>query len=195
MANYDGFRPLDVVFGGLPKPEQLSRDRDAQRFALAQYVYALAPPTNPNPIDSLSRRGRGIFEREDGGRCHTPPPYTSNKLTPVVGFAVPARHFETYDIVPVVVGTDPGLALGTRRRTGYYKVPSLRGEWYRGPLEHNGSVATLEDWFDPRRAEDGYVPTGFKGAAGEARPWRGHRFGLSLAPDERHALIAFLRTL
>jgi len=36
----------------------------------------------------------------------------------------------------------------TRKGTGYYKVPSLRGLWYRGPYEHDGSVATLEDWFD-----------------------------------------------
>ena len=34
------------------------------------------------------------------------------------------------------------------RGTGYYKVPSLKGVWYRGPFEHNASIATLEDWFD-----------------------------------------------
>ncbi len=34
------------------------------------------------------------------------------------------------------VGTDPFLALKTRRGTGYYKVPSLKGVWYRGPFEH-----------------------------------------------------------
>jgi hypothetical protein len=26
---------------------------------------------------------------------------------------------------------------------------SAKGVWYRGPFEHNVSVATLEDWFDP----------------------------------------------
>jgi len=41
-------------------------------------------------------------------------------------------------------------------------VPSLRGVWYRGPFEHNGSVATLEDWFDPAGLRDDYVPTSFK---------------------------------
>jgi hypothetical protein len=41
-------------------------------------------------------------------------------------------------------------------------VASLRGVWYRGPFEHNGSVATLEDWFDPKRLRDDYVPTGFR---------------------------------
>jgi cytochrome c peroxidase len=49
------------------------------------------------------------------------------------------------------IGTDPRSALTTRRGTGYYKVPSLKGVWYRGPFEHNGSIATLEDWFDPKK--------------------------------------------
>lgn len=42
-------------------------------------------------------------------------------------------------------------------------MPSLKGVWYRGPFEHNGSVATLEDWFDARRSREDYVPTGWKG--------------------------------
>ena len=93
-----------------------------------------------------------MFEREGCARCHTPPLYTSNKLTPVAGFTSPAGHAAKDDILNVSVGTDPNLALRTRRGTGFYKVPSLKGVWYRGPFEHNGSVATLEDWFDPRRA-------------------------------------------
>jgi hypothetical protein len=48
-------------------------------------------------------------------------------------------------------GTDPNLALKTRRGTVYFKVPSPKGVWYRSMFEHNGSVASLEDWFDARR--------------------------------------------
>ena len=67
--------------------------------------------------------------------------------------------------------------------------------WYRGPFEHNGSVATLEDWFDPQRLGPGYQPTGWKGPHGtKARAVPGHRFGLNLSPDDRRALIAFLKT-
>jgi hypothetical protein len=83
----------------------------------------------------------------------------------------------------------------TRRGTGYYKVPSLRGLWYRGPFEHNGSIATLDDWFDPARLRDDYVPTGFRGHAFKIRAIKGHEFGLKLKPDEKKALIAFLQTL
>jgi hypothetical protein len=115
-------------------------------------------------------------------------------LTLAQGFTPPREHLERYDIVPFSVGTNPDLALKTRRGTGYYKVPSLKGVWYRGPFEHNGSVLTLEDWFDLRRLEDDYIPTGFKGLR-PTRPVPGHQFGLNLTPDEKRSLIAFLKTL
>jgi hypothetical protein len=83
----------------------------------------------------------------------------------------------------------------TRRGTGYYKVPSLKGVWYRGPLQHSGAVATLEDWFDSDRLRADYVPTGFRGLDGAPRPVAGHPFALSLSEEDREALIAFLRTL
>jgi hypothetical protein len=136
-----------------------------------------------------------VFEREGCAGCHTPPLYTNNALTPAVGFQPPADHAKKFTVMPIAVGTDPGLALKTRRGTGYYKVPSLKGLWYRGPIEHNGSVASLEDWFDPRRLRDDYVPTGFKGYGVTTRAVKGHEFGLKLSAEDRRALIAFLKTL
>lgn len=38
------------------------------------------------------------------------------------------------DILGMSVGTDPDLTLKTKRGTGYYKVPSLKGVWYRGSI-------------------------------------------------------------
>jgi hypothetical protein len=93
------------------------------------------------------------------------------------------------------VGTDPGLALKTRKGTGYYRIPSLRGLWYRGLYEHNGSVSSLEDWFDPRRLRDDYVPSGWKGPGVKTRAVPGHKFGHDLPQDDKRALIAFLKTL
>ena len=116
-------------------------------------------------------------------------------ITPVAGFKVPEEDRKKYQILGVSVGTDPFLATKTRRGTGYYKVPSLKGVWYRAQFEHSGSVATLEDWFDPRRLRDDYVPTGFKGYGVTTRAVKGHEFGLNLPVEERRALIAFLRTL
>jgi hypothetical protein len=58
-----------------------------------------------------------------------------------------------------------------------------------------GSVATLEDWFDPRRLREDYRPTGFVGYGVATRAVKGHEFGLSLPGEEKLDLIAFLRTL
>lgn len=171
------------------------RYSDEQLYALALYLYSLRPPPNPNRFDALAARGKEIFERERCARCHTPPLYTNNKLVPVDGFEPPADHKQRFDVLEERVGTDPRYALETHKGTGYYKVPSLKGVWYRGPFEHNGSVATLEDWFDSARLRDDYVPTGFKGYGVKTRAVKGHEFGLRLEADEKTALIVFLRTL
>lgn len=183
---------LPALGPGLLLEERMS---DAQLYALARYLYSLQPPRNLNHPTPLSARGARIFTREGCERCHTPPLYTNNTLTVAEGFTPPPEHLARYAITPVTVGTDPTLALRTRKGTGYYKVPSLKGVWYRGPFEHNGSIATLEDWFDPARLRDDYIPTGFRGIGLQTRSIRGHEFGLRLPPDEKAALIAFLKTL
>jgi len=198
LGSYGGFIPADrIAFQHLPDPEKISNGRysDEQLYALALYVYSLQPPTNPNKFDAIAARGQKVFEREGCAGCHTPPLYTNNKLTPTEGFAVPKDHRTKYGILAISVGTDSNLALQTRRGTGYYKVPSLKGVWYRGMFPHDGSCAALEDWFDPRRLRDDYVPTGFKGYGIQTRSVKGHEFGLKLGVDDRRALIAFLKTL
>lgn len=190
---YGSFTPIPLP----PDPSTTRRYSDEMLYALASYLYSLKPPPNPNPFNELAAQGKVVFEREGCDHCHKPPVYTNNKLLPVAQYRFPAGsiHPQSKDIIPFPIGTDPGLTLHTRRGTGFYKVPSLRGVWYRGPFEHSGSVATLEDWFDPRRLRDDYVPTGFRGAGVTARAIRGHPFGLELSDQDRKALIAFLKTL
>ena len=201
LGSFDGFVPAALDGKTLAPPGQGQfngagdRYSDAQLYALAQYIYSLAPPANPNQPDARTRRGQEVFTASGCARCHTPPLYTANQLVPADGFTPPADHLKRYDILDARVGTDPALTMTTRRGTGYYKIPSLKGVWYRGPFEHSGSVATLEDWFDPRRLRDDYVPTGFKGFGVTTRAVKGHPFGLALSADDRAALIAFLKTL
>lgn len=194
-ARFGDYIPFEPFQGKLPDAKDEERYSDEQLYAVALYLYSLKPPPNPNKFDQRAARGKRVFEREGCATCHTPPLYTNNKLTPASGFTPPEDHFKQFHIMNVYVGTDPRLALSTRRGTGYYKVPSLRGVWYRGPFEHNGSVATLEDWFDPRRLKDDYVPTGFLGAGVKTRAVKGHPYGLQLSEKERSDMIAFLKTL
>jgi mono/diheme cytochrome c family protein len=168
------------------------RYSDPQLYALASYLYSLRPPANPNRFDARARRGEALFASEKCGQCHTPPLYTSNRLIAADGFEAPA---DAADVIPGHIGVDPRYALDSRKGTGYYKIPSLKGVWYRGPFGHNGSAATLEDWFDPARLSPDYTPTGFKGYDGKTRSIPGHPFGLRLAPAQRADLLAFLRTL
>ena len=172
---FGDFRLVDPV----PDPTKMDRYSDEQLYALARYLYSLRPPANPSRRDAQADRGQRVFAREGCDACHTAPLYTSNALTPASGFDIPADHRSRYRIIDRPVGTDADLAMRTRKGTGYYKVPSLKGVWYRGPFQHAGVVKTLEEWFDSSRLSR--VP--------------GHPFGLGLTPDDRLTLIAFLKTL
>jgi len=196
LASYDGFIPAGFPdFKKLPDATSGSRYSDEQLYAVSLYVYSLKPPPNPNKFDALAAKGKIVFEREGCSMCHRPPLYTSNKLTLAEGFTPPPGAAQKYNILPISVGTDPGLALNTRRGTGYYKVPALTGVWYRSMFGHSGWCATLEDWFDPNRVRDDYVPTGFKPYGAKTYAVKGHPFGLDLSQNDRKALIAFLKTL
>ncbi len=182
-ARYGDFQPVNI--------KQL-RYSDEQLYALALYLYSLQPPSNPNAFDNGARRGQRVFNQQGCAGCHTPPLFTSNRLTPAAGFRIPEQLRKTDEIIDISVGTDSALALRTRRGTGFYKVPSLRGVWYRNAFGHMGQSETLEEWFDPARLNPDYVPKGFHLAPG---PIKGHEFGLKVSEVERRALIAFLKTL
>jgi hypothetical protein len=168
---------------------------DSSLYALALYLYALEPPRNPNRGDERAVAGEKIFQRESCASCHTPPLFTNNKLTLASGFVPPPDKPASLDVLTVSVGTDPGLALRTRKGTGYYKVPSLKGVWYRGHYLHDGAVASLEEMFDPARLKDTHIPGGWRPPGVGTRAIPGHEFGLRLSPMEREQLIAYLRTL
>jgi hypothetical protein len=187
----------DAIYGsyrtrpGLPP----SRYPDDVLFALAKYIYSLDAPLSPYRDDPNALTGKQIFEREGCATCHAPPLYTNNKLTLAKGFKPAVDHPYTTDIMSLSVGTDPGRAMETRVGTGFYRVPSLRGVWYRNLFGHQGDVATLEEWFDPARLRDDYVPSGWKGFNRTSRSVPGHEFGLTLTTTDKRALIAFLKTL
>ena len=171
------------------------RAPDEALYALAMFIYSMEPPANPNRNNPGIADGQKVFQREGCGGCHTPPLYTNNRLTLASGFTPPAAHFKFLDIMRVSVGTDPNLALKTRKGTGYYKVPSLKGVWYRGRYLHDGSLTTLEEMFDPARLRDNYAPTGFMPPGEKTRAVPGHVFGMKLNERDRTALLAFLRSL
>jgi hypothetical protein len=172
------------------------RYADEVLYAIGVYLMSLQPPKNPNPAaPEVLMRGEQVFRREGCVNCHVPPNYTSGRLTLAQGWEPPANHPNHDDIAPVSVGTDPGLALKTRKGTGFYKIPSLRGVWYRPRLLHDASVTSLEEMFDAARLGPEYEPKGWNPPGVTKRAVPGHTFGLSLNAEDRSALLAFLRSL
>jgi hypothetical protein len=192
--SYGGFKPDSSPDTAIVK--RYTRFSDAQAYALAKYLYSLKPLPNPNKaLPELILKGSKVFEQETCIDCHTPPFYSSNKLTPAAGFIPPKEDFGKYDILDLSVKTDPGLALYSRRGTGYYKVPSLIGVWNRSALMHSGYVTSLEEMFNPARLKDDFMPSGFNPNVDKPFPVLGHSFGLYLSGDDKKALFAFLRAL
>lgn len=172
----------------------VKRTPDALLYALALYIYSLQPPPNPNPATAQTRRGEAVFQSAGCGNCHTPPLYTNNRLTLAKGFEAPPSLLKQADILPVSVGTDPNLALKTRKGTGLYRVPSLRMIWLEACFLHDGSIGTLEELFDRARLKREFRSSNWS-AVVPPHAVSGHPFGLNLDSADRAALIAFLKTL
>jgi hypothetical protein len=194
LNDFNGFTPFNRPVD--PAKGNVTRFSDEQLFALAKFIYSLKAPKNPTVYPkSLVERGKNIFTEQTCITCHTPPLYSSNKLTPVDGFDPSDDQLEKYDIVNKSVGTDPGLTLYTRRGTGYYKIPSLIGAWNRTAFLHGGYLANLEDMFDSTRFNADYIPTGYKPIWAEHMAVKGHPFGTKLNKEDKDALLAFIRSL
>lgn len=137
-------------------------------LGLAVYLYALGDALGPPP--STDSPGARIFLARCA-RCHAPPTFSGGRVT--------AEE----------VGTEGSVARSVERGTGFYRVPSLRGVGARAALLHDGAAAGLEGLFDPERTRPNYTGSRRGG------PIAGHAYGLDLAPDERAALLGFLRAL
>ncbi len=94
--------------GAAPEPERVRRDRGARQGGV---------------------RAGGLRHVSHAAAVHEQHAHASARVHRA------CRHISaTYDVLRVSVGTDPRLTLQTRRGTGYYKVPSLKGVWYRGAV-------------------------------------------------------------
>ncbi len=140
----------------------------ALAWALAMYVYSLAPPPASAPT---SGQGVAVFDAHCRS-CHGNAAYGGRTI------AVAA------------IGTNPALATGKGRGTGAYRVPALVRVREGAPYLHDGSVSSLAELLSPARLAPGY-------AAGRLGPGPipGHVAGTNLPEVDRAALIAFLETL
>ncbi len=141
-------------------------------WALAMYLYSIAPPpAQAPPEDPALARGSLLFD-EHCRSCH--------------GSAVHGG-----DPMPAdKVGTDPSLAHGQARGTGRYRVAPLVRIVDGAPYLHDGSVPSLELLLSSERLQPD-----FTGGTRGPGPVPGHLYGMDLPAADRDALIAYLEIL
>jgi cytochrome c5 len=149
----------------------LIRPPRALAWALAMYVYSLAPPARTVAASPDAVRGAAVFDAHCRS-CHANAAYGGRA------------------IAATTIGTNPALATGRGRGTGTYRIPPLVGVRDGAPYLHDGSIASLSELVSPARLQPGY-------AAGRLGPGpiAGHLAGTDLAAADRAALLAFLETL
>jgi hypothetical protein len=183
------------VLANMGLQKGIHRTPDALLYAVALYINSLEGPPNPNQFDAEAKRGQKIFmKRENCAQCHTPPFYSNNKLTLAEGFTPSADEIKELDIMNVSVGTDPGLALKTRKGTGFYRVPSLKMIWTANSYLHDGSIGSLDELFNSNRLKADFRSSNWSPNT-PSHAVRGHPFGLDLNDSDRAALVKFLKTL
>jgi hypothetical protein len=194
LTSYGDGPAAHLVLANMGLAGGVHRTPDPLLYALALFIDSLKPPPIPPANLELAAKGKNIFMHAQCPGCHTPGLFTNNRLTLAQGFHPSETIMKAYNVMPVSVGTDPGLALDTRKGTGFYRVPSLRMLSLNAAFLHDGSVGSMEEFFDPARLRDDYHSSNW-GAATAAHAVKGHLFGLDLNPQDRAALVAYLRTL
>ena len=186
------------------------------------YLRDLEPPHYPLPLDrDLVARGETLFQQSCAD-CHADGGSRTGTAIPLEEIGTDAAHVLTWtdddaqrmNKVTGLLGMEDAALQGAQ---GYVAKP-LVGVWLLGPYLHNGSVPSLLDLltppsarpvdfyrgldlFDPQRV--GFVSTGAKAAAEGFRfdttqtgnGNGGHLYGTDLSPDDRSALIEYLKTL
>jgi len=187
-----------------------------------RYLSAVRPPAYPLAIDrQLADSGAALFERHCGS-CHSAGGPRTGTVIPIAEVGTdPSRLAAwTHTAADAYIGYSAGHPWSFshfRPSTGYVAVP-LDGLWLRAPYLHNGSVPTLDDLLTPAESRPSFFWRGYNVYDGRrvgfmtaghdaqatgtafdtAKPGngnRGHLYGTSLVPDEKRALIEYLKTL
>jgi CxxC motif-containing protein (DUF1111 family) len=186
MGITNDFFPEELAFGisaaqmkrcdPIPDPEDRPNPRTRRRGIdnFEAFMKFLAP-AGRGPIDESVRAGEAVFGAAGCAACHVPSLQTGANVNPVF-------HRKTVALFSDLLLHDVGTGDGIRQEAAgpqEFRTPALWGLRLRRPLLHDGTAATVEDAI----AHHG----------GEAAPSRARV--AALPPEQRTALLAFLRSL
>jgi len=154
-----------------------------QLAPLADYIWTLRAPDNPDPPDpQLVAEGERLFADDGCAACHGGPRGSGTRLydyQEIGTDAAMARWMDPDGDGEACCDVDLLAPL-----THQLKSPRLTGMWAKGRFLHNGSLASLEQLFcsDGPRAASGPEPYGDGG----------HTMTCELPEGDKPALIAYL---
>lgn len=189
---------------------------------LDNFLSNVEPPTYPFPVNvDLVAKGKPIYEQRCAS-CHDVGAARTSRLIPIDEIGTDRERLDTWTQAAADQANEAVKNLGITRpnmvKQVGYQSPPLDGLWMRAPYLHNGSVPTLRDLLEPAekrpktfyRGYDVYDPVnvGFISQGSEARRigWKqsaatrgdgnqGHNYGTDLSPEEKDALIEYMKTL
>jgi hypothetical protein len=223
--HWDGLNPsLDEVLIGSAignGASVKSVDHDSLR-RVGEWLRTARPPAYPFAIDgALAQTGATVFA-SSCATCHAETGSRMGSVVPIDEVGTDRHRLDTWTAASAAAFN--GIARGYpwqpksyRKTNGYVAMP-LVGVWLNAPYLHNGSVPSLTDLLEPParrpvrfyRGYDVYDPTriGFVTAGEEARTEGdlfdtnlrgngngGHVYGTTLAPDQKTALLEYLKTM
>ncbi|MDP8922516.1 MAG: cytochrome c [Chloroflexota bacterium] len=191
---------------------------------MADWIWDFQPPVQfPRDRIDVARAevGRGIYAAQCAS-CHDFGGATIGQTVPLAAIGTDPERFRSF--TPELAEKMNTFGTGRpwrfshfRKSDGYANMP-LDGLWLRAPYLHNGSVPTLGDLLEPPERRPAVFWRGYSvydydnvrfvtsGPEAERLGWRhdtsvrgngngGHVYGTDLTPEEKAALLEFMKTL
>ena len=189
---------------------------------IAAYMTTARAPRFPMPVDATLASAGGALYQTHCAACHAPDSEKAGTVIPATEVGTDRHRMEMWTAPAATAynayGEGRAWKFSAFRSTNGYVPPLHDGLWLRGPYLHNGSVPSLADLLSPpaqrpSRFWRGYnlidaVKVGFVSTGAEAEregtPFdtsqagngnAGHTYGTDLSPDEKRALLEYLKTL
>jgi len=160
----------------IPDPEDLP-DRRTRRRGIDNFeaFMKFLAPAGRGPIDDAVRAGEALFGAVGCASCHVPSLQTGPSTNPLF-------HRKVVPLFSDLLLHDVGTGDGIRQEAAEpqeFRTPALWGLRLRRPLLHDGTAATIEDAIGVHGNEAASARARFR----------------AVSPDQRAALLAFLKSL
>lgn len=189
---------------------------------LEEYLGSVPAPKYPFDIHPQKATAGKIIFQQNCAACHASE--RTGTSVPITEVGTDDERLKSWNKEAAAMANEVATGLGVTRKgmveetmTGYI-AQFLDGIWLRAPYLHNGSVPTIRDLLEPvanrpgvfNRGYDvydsvnvGFVTQGEKAeiegvkfsVADRGNSNRGHEYGTQLSPDQKDALVEYMKIL